>query len=123
MLTISDTGIGMSEEVREHIFEPFFTTKGKEVGTGLGLSTVYGIVKQSNGYIFLYTEPGMGSTFKICLPGTDSDPEKVAGNRKSVSLTGNETILLVEDDDSMLWIPDYRGFAPCGSVGEVRKNH
>ena len=101
MLSISDTGVGMTEEVRERAFDPFFTTKDKDKGTGLGLSMVYGIVKQSGGQIFLHSEPGMGSTFKIYLPRTDAGPEIGAEDSKSIPLTGDEIILLVEDDHSM----------------------
>jgi nitrogen-specific signal transduction histidine kinase/FixJ family two-component response regulator len=101
MLSISDTGAGMDAETQSHIFEPFFTTKGQQ-GTGLGLSTVYGIVKQSGGYIWVQSEPGQGTTFKIYFPRV-TEPElpvevpaqarKAAGSR--------ETILLVEDEPTL----------------------
>jgi two-component system cell cycle sensor histidine kinase/response regulator CckA len=100
MLQVSDTGMGMDEAVQAHIFEPFFTTKEPGKGTGLGLSTVYGIVKQSGGFIDLDSESGKGSTFKIYLPrldaGTKMRKVKVA---KPTQLRGIETVLLVEDED------------------------
>ena len=103
LLTMSDTGAGMSKEVCENIFEPFFTTKelGKE--TGLGLSTVYGIVKQNDGFIYVASEPGKGTTFKIYLLRFEDETaqvpsEEITGKRP----TGTETILLVEDDEAIL---------------------
>ncbi|MBU1717409.1 MAG: PAS domain S-box protein, partial [Proteobacteria bacterium] len=103
MLAVSDTGVGMDKETESHIFEPLFTTKKKGVGTGLGLSTVYGIVKQMGGYIWVYSEPGQGATFKIYLPGveTAAEPAKRKPNHLK-RFEGSETILLVEDDKSVL---------------------
>jgi PAS domain S-box-containing protein len=99
MIAVSDTGTGMPLEVRDRVFEPFFTTKGKGKGTGLGLSTVYGIVKQSNGNIWVYSEPGKGTTFKIFLPRVDEPAEKLKVQEIGEEFPrGSETILVVEDD-------------------------
>jgi PAS domain S-box-containing protein len=107
MLAISDTGAGMDSETQSHIFEPFFTTKGTK-GTGLGLSTVYGIVKQSGGYVWVYSEPGKGTTFKIYFPRvaeTADSPVQLATPAEPASPEpGTETILLVEDEANLRYL-------------------
>ena len=102
MLAVSDTGVGMGEETRSHIFEPFFTTKAPDKGTGLGLSMVYGVVRQSGGNVYVYSEPGKGTTFKIYLPrvvAIDFASVVVAPDRRSPE--GCEIVLVVEDEPAL----------------------
>ena len=101
MIAVTDTGVGMTEEVRVRLFEPFFTTKRRGEGTGLGLATVYGAIKQAGGYVWAHGEPGKGSAFKVYLPRIDgyaADEPALAG---AASGAGSETILLVEDEDAV----------------------
>ncbi len=104
MFSVSDTGIGMDKDLQEKIFEPFFTTKERGTGTGLGLSTVYGIVKQNNGFIWCYSEPGHGTTMRVYLPRAEESitgsPARSVVENKGV-LTGKETVFVVEDNESV----------------------
>jgi CheY-like chemotaxis protein len=103
LLSVSDTGHGMSPEVREHIFEPFFTTKRVGEGTGLGLSTVYGIVTQNNGFITVDSAKGRGTVFEIYLPRHMGEVALEA-KKEEARLAGTGTILLVEDEEMLLWM-------------------
>jgi len=103
-LTISDSGIGMNKETLAQIFEPFYTTKEQGKGTGLGLATVYGAIKQNNGFINIYSEPGQGTTFSIYLPRDESSRsgQALSGTAAAPPQRGRETILLVEDEPAIL---------------------
>ena len=102
MIGVSDTGASMDSQTQARAFEPFFTTKGPTDGTGLGLSTVYGIIKQSGGHVWLYSEPGCGTTFKIYLPRIEQSPNETRPLEAPEALPqGSETVLVVEDEQAV----------------------
>jgi two-component system, cell cycle sensor histidine kinase and response regulator CckA len=101
MLVVSDTGSGMDDYTQAHAFEPFFTTKEPGKGTGLGLSTVYGVVKQSDGYVWIYSELGVGTTFKIYLPRIEEAASTLPEESPAPLVRGSETVLLVEDEATL----------------------
>jgi signal transduction histidine kinase/CheY-like chemotaxis protein/CHASE3 domain sensor protein len=126
LLAVSDNGCGMDKEILDNLFEPFFTTKEVGKGTGLGLATIYGIVKQNNGFINVYSESGQGSTFKIYLPRlVDDEGTDTAVSEKKTSAGGTETILLVEDEPTILTMTrmmlERKGYSvlPAATPGEA----
>jgi two-component system cell cycle sensor histidine kinase/response regulator CckA len=133
LLAVADCGVGMSEETKARIFEPFFTTKELGKGTGLGLATVYGVVKQSGGFIWVYSEPGQGSVFKIYLPRVDGSEEQVRPSKSAPELLrGTETVLLVEVEESVRKLTrsllEESGYTVleadnCAQAAEIAKRH
>jgi CheY-like chemotaxis protein len=101
LLTVADSGVGMDDETMQHLFEPFFTTKGQGKGTGLGMATVYGIVKQSRGWIDVESRPGSGTTVKIFLPRTDAPVVREKAPAVDVASARGGTVLIVEDQDTV----------------------
>ncbi len=102
LLSVIDTGTGMSAEVKERVFEPFFTTKGRGKGTGLGLATVYGIVKQHSGHVVVRSKPGQGTTFELYFPLIDRGVEKTVEYKQSVPVRGTETVLVADDEPTIV---------------------
>jgi len=122
LLAVSDDGCGIDAKTKEHLFEPFYTTKALGKGTGMGLATVFGIVKQNRGFIYVYSEVNQGTTFKIYLPRCDSHPTESVEDEESVELmNGYETILLVEDEPSILALGqkmlDKQGYKVLAATG------
>jgi PAS domain S-box-containing protein len=127
LIAVSDTGVGMDRATRARVFEPFFTTKAPGKGTGLGLSTVFGIVQQSGGGIWVYSEPGQGTTFKVYLPRVDAELESARPSVAAAALRGSETVLLVEDEDQVRAVArrilernGYQVLAPAGAEEALR---
>ena len=121
VLRVTDTGVGMDQKTRERVFDPFFTTKTPDKGSGLGLAMVYGIVKQHNGFIHLYSEPGIGTTIKIYLPPVEGAPDVLESHKLSEIRGGTETILLAEDDESVRMLVE-RSLRDLGYTVLVTRN-
>jgi PAS domain S-box-containing protein len=122
LMAFTDTGQGMDQETQKHVFEPFFTTKGPGKGTGLGLATVYGIVKQSEGYVAVYSEVGVGTSMKVYLPVAEGAAQRIAPPASEASTpSGTETILLVEDEEGVsalaLKLLERRGYTVLRASG------